>query len=278
MDSVRDALRFAEDETLRSSRIQELIRHKITLPTHDSTCPAVIPLILVQYWHDADQIPQDVQQCLDSWDVLRNQGFEKLLFDDATARSFIQDSLDHPHVAAFDHCHHPAMRCDYFRLCFILIHGGFYVDADEIYQGSDCTHLFSDNRLKVQPLCYDTSTDTMIGANEFIAAKEHSQDWIYYINNNPLIAPPGHPVLSLALERATRILLGCSHRPEIQSTTGPGNLTASLVRHSIASEGSGNVADFLILSNWDDISISQWPLSYRSDERNWRIWTRNGLR
>jgi hypothetical protein len=30
----------------------------------------------------------------------------------------------------------------------------------------------------------------------------HVEDWIYYVNNNPLIAPPGHPVLRLALDRA----------------------------------------------------------------------------
>ena len=26
------------------------------------------------------------------------------------------------------------------------------------------------------------------------------------------------------------------------------------------------------LGEWDFISVSRWPLSYRNDERNWRLW------
>jgi hypothetical protein len=36
------------------------------------------------------------------------------------------------------------MRCDYFRLCYIYRQGGFYVDADEIYQGGDYHSLYRD--------------------------------------------------------------------------------------------------------------------------------------
>ena len=50
------------------------------------------------------------------------------------------------------------MRCDYFRLCFMARNGGFYVDADEVYQDVDCEYLFEDGRLKLQPLCYEMST------------------------------------------------------------------------------------------------------------------------
>jgi hypothetical protein len=26
-----------------------------------------------------------------------------------------------------------------------------------------------------------------------------------------------------------------------------------------------------ILNDWDSIAVSKWPLSYRRDERNWRL-------
>jgi len=101
----------------------------------------------------------------------------------------------------------------------------------------------------------------------------YSPDWIFYVNNNPLIAPASHPIVNLALDRSTRILLSQGgERLDIQATTGPGNLTASLVRHSIASETAGRARDFLLLTNWEAMSISRWPLSYRGDERNWRLW------
>lgn len=59
---------------------------------------------------------------------------------------------------------------------------------------------------------------------------------------------------------------------DIQSTTGPGNFTASLVKHALISELAGQARDFALLANWQTISVSRWPLSYRDDERNWRLW------
>ena len=103
-----------------------------------------------------------------------------------------------------------------------------------------------------------------------------SPNWIFYVNNNPLVAPASHPVVRLALARSTRILLSHEEkRLDIQSTTGPGNLTASLVNHVITgvitAELAGQERDFSLLANWETISISRWPLSYRDDERNWRL-------
>ena len=164
------------------------------------------------------------------------------------------------------------MRCDYFRLCFLFARGGFYVDADERYLGVSCEKLFLNNLLKVQPLCYDLATDSMVPTRVFRRERGYSPNWIFYVNNSPLVAPPLHPVIELALARSTRILLTDSEYPDIQSTTGPGNLTASLVRHSIARQGAGKDRDFALLDDWESISLSQWPLSYRDDARNWRLW------
>lgn len=273
--SVLDPSRIAEDDDLRSRHIRELVQEAV--PIEISSSRTDIPKVIVQFWHDLDEIPEDVQECLDSWEPLKKQGFKRVLFDDAGARRFISERLGGSYVAAFDLCHHPAMRCDYLRLCYIVTYGGFYVDADEVYQGTDCNHFFCDSRLKIQPLCYDTATGMMIKPDVFVRKRGYSPDWIFYVNNNPLIAPANHPVIRLALNRATRILLNCvEKRPEIQSTTGPGNLTASLVRHSIASKLTGRTRDLLILSNWEAMSISRWPLSYRNDERNWRLWNSSG--
>jgi hypothetical protein len=59
----------------------------------------------------------------------------------------------------------------------------------------------------------------------------------------------------------------------VQAITGPGNLTASLVEH-VVDRGSDKRTDFSFIRDWDRISTSRWPLSYRNDERNWRLWTR----
>jgi hypothetical protein len=154
----------------------------------------------------------------------------------------------------------------------LLARGGFYVDADERYLGTSCEGLFLNNMLKMQPLCYDRTTNSMVSTHVFCRDLDYSPNWIFYVNNSPLVAPPFHPVIELALARSTRILLTDSEHPDIQSTTGPGNLSASLVRHSLACQAAGQDRDFALLENWDSISVSQWPLSYRGDARNWRLW------
>ena len=271
--TVTKPCRIAEDDGLRSREMRRLIQDGVSGECEPTT--ATIPRVVIQFWHDSKNIPRDVQECLDSWQPLDSRGFKRVLFDDLKARRFISKAFGGRHLAAFDRCHHPAMRCDYFRLCYLLQHGGFYVDADEYYQGGDYESLFRDVRLKIQPLCYDVTTATMIPYSKFATEQTDSPDWIFYVNNNPIVAPAFHPVVRLALFRSTVILLSNpENRLEIQSTTGPGNFTASLIKHAITSENQGWARDFLLLANWETISVSKWPLGYRNDERNWRLWNR----
>lgn len=274
MQLRNNPLHISEDDRLRSCHIRELVQDRV--PIDAPSGHVKIPKLIIQFWHDLAALPPDVRECLYSWEPLTTHGFKRVLTDDNEARAFISRRFGRRYVAAFDRCRHPAMRSDYFRLCYIYRHGGFYVDADEVYQGGDCKSLYRDNRLKIQPLCYDTQTNTMVHTGVFIGKKTYSSDWTFYVNNNPLVAPPFHPVVRLALARSTRILLSqAGERLDIQSTTGPGNLTASLVQHSIACRAAGKDRDFLLLTNWGAISTSRWPLSYREDERNWRLWNPN---
>ena len=133
---------------------------------------------------------------------------------------------------AFARCRHPAMRSDYLRMCFVLAEGGLYVDADDVLLGDGWKHIFRDGRLKVQPLCYDITSSGMVPAAEIWRADLPTDGRIFYVNNDPIAAPADHPVLRRALARATDRLLGEDRLPEIQSTTGPGNLTAALAAHA----------------------------------------------
>jgi hypothetical protein len=78
-------------------------------------------------------------------------------------------------------------------------------------------------------------------------------------------------VIEHALTQATlsleRKLTNCL--PEIQSTTGPGNLTKSI--YDAATENLEIEETLLVLSNWEDTARSKWELSYRNDARNWRL-------
>jgi hypothetical protein len=272
MDSYRPS--FEECEARLSAYIRELtlkqIEHSVS-SANDICCePPLIPKTLIRYWHDPSRMPEDVRVCLDSWNRLSDDGFEFQLFDDISAAAYIADAYGERERHAFARCSHPAMRCDYLRMCFVLAEGGLYVDADDVLLGDDWKHLFRDDRLKVQPLCYDIRAGRMMPTDKLWRADLPTDNRIFYVNNNPLAASANHPVLRRALDHATDKLLNVERFPEIQSTTGPGNFTVALANHAYQLELTGLPVDFELLRNWDSIAETRWDLSYRGDERNWR--------
>lgn len=255
----------------RSEFIRRLVQRSVGQLPINRLYTEGIPRTIVQFWHNLQELPRDVKECIASWTRWTTSGFTHRLFDQHSAKAFIRGSLDARHEHAFERCYHPAMQADYFRLCYLLVEGGFYVDADDFCIGSEIGRLFDDGRLKVQPLCYDIASGTMVKPSAFLQTDAYDPDWIFYFNNNPMIATRGHPIIEHALHQATNLLelTGEDVLPEIQSTTGPGNLSKSIFNVGTA---SGRVeSDLMVLRDWDSIAVSRWPLSYRSDARNWRL-------
>lgn len=260
-----------EHHRQRSEFIRGLVQHSVgKLPINDRYKQGP-PRTIVQFWHDLRNLPEDIKECIASWTRWTSSGFTHCLFDERSARAFIGGSLDARHERAFERCYHPAMQADYFRLCYLFVEGGFYVDADDICVGAQIGWLFDDGRLQVQPLCYDVVSGTMVNPSAFLHIDAHNPSWIFYFNNNPLIANQGHPIIERALLRATNLLEIADEDalPEIQATTGPGNLSRSIFEH--AATLGGVESDLVILRDWDSLAVSKWPLSYRGDARNWRL-------
>ena len=253
-----------EERDAKSTAMKRLLLE----PGTDGAAAGAIPRTLVQYWDDLENLPDDVERCMSTWKGLAEAGFEIVVFDDRRAREFLASYYGGAHVAAFDRCSHPAMRCDYFRMGFVLAHGGFYVDADDAYVGKGWERLYLDDTLKLQPLCYDLETDIMVPPGDFLRADAATDGRIYYVNNNPVVAPPGHPLLDAALKRATRLL---DTPPfDIQATTGPGNMTKCLLDHAAGLAYRRVARDYSFLGDWHLIARTVWELSYRGDARNWR--------
>ncbi|WP_246714359.1 glycosyltransferase family 32 protein [Rhizobium leguminosarum] len=263
---------FEEAEHARSAAIRELIlKQELSAPAGSSLDDEdFIPRRLVRYWHDPADLPDDVLTCLDSWSRLADEGFEFCMFDDASAATYIAATYGDRELRAFTLCSHPAMRCDYLRMCFILAEGGLYVDADDVLVGDGWRGIFSDGRLKLQPLCYDITAGRMMPSVDVWRTDLPIAERNFYVNNDPIAAPARHPVLRRALDRATNKLLEAVGSPEIQATTGPGNLTVALVSHAWELNQAGLPLDFELLRNWDAIAEMKWDLYYRGDSRNWR--------
>lgn len=226
----------------------------------------------MQFWHDLAQLPADVKECVGSWYAWESSGFKHKLFDERTARAFISDSLGTRHMRAFERCYHPAMQADYFRLCYVLVEGGLYIDADDVCVGTEIGWLADDWRLQLQPLCYDITARSMVEPALFLRAEARDPNWIFYFNNNPLIAGPRHPVIEHALSQATlRLeLAGKEELPEIQMATGPGNLSRSIFE--LGTKNRNDIeSGVIVLEDWGAFAVSRWPLSYRDDARNWRL-------
>lgn len=260
---------FHDDDAQRSEFVRRLLVAERGA-VEPSGVPVTIPKVLVRFWDDADAVPSDVQGCLASWEPLREEGFEVLTFDDASATAYIERHFTPGHLEAFQRCCHPAMRSDLFRLCYILGSGGFYVDADDAMTEGDWRILYRNSALKLQPLVFDIPKQEMAVVEGFWNFHRPRPDRLYYVNNNPLVAPPGHPALERALERATSALLGAAAPLDIQATTGPGNLTAALAEHAHIRALAGLSPDYEMIREWDRVGETCWDLSYREDDRNWR--------
>jgi mannosyltransferase OCH1-like enzyme len=213
---------------------------------------------------------------MDSWRILVDQGFAMRTFSDATAGQYIAARYGPREVSAFARCRHPAMRSDYLRMCFVLAEGGIYVDADDVLVGDGWKLLLRSATVKVQALCYDVQVHEMVDSSELRRPDLGITNRIFYVNNNPLVAPAEHPVLRHALARATERLLGDDPAPEIQSTTGPGNMTAAVAAHARDAFLQGARPDVELLLDWNSVASTRWDLSYRTDERNWRNMDRRG--
>jgi hypothetical protein len=260
-----------EHHRQRSEFIRGLIQRSVGRLPVNARYTQRTPRTIVQFWHDLQQLPGDVAECIASWTRWTIDGFAHRLFDEGTAKAFIGTWLDARHRHAFERCYHPAMQADYFRLCYLLVEGGFYVDADDVCIGTDVDWLFDDGRLKVQPLCYDVASGSMVAPPLFLRSDAYSPHWIFYFNNNPLIADRGHPIIEHALRHATDLLEQTNDDvlPEIQTTTGPGNLSRSIFEFGSTCETLES--DLVVLRNWNSLAVSRWPLSHRSDARNWRL-------
>lgn len=260
-----------EDHRARSSFVRELVQRPRYSVVPSSAFARKLPKRIVQFWDDLGRLPEDVRECMESWKKLERFGFELQVFDERSAREFIRIHLGSRYAKAFDKCYHPSMKSDYFRYSYIFVEGGFYVDADDVYHGTTIDHLFADGRLKLQPFCYDIATSQMVPPSAFLNPGANQLSWIFYFNTTPLIAVRNHPIIERALLNATTSLEQQSKNglPEVQATTGPGNLTRS-VFEVVANESHPEEV-LLVARDWEKTSTSKWPLSYRSDKRNWRL-------
>src|SRR5688572_4159576 len=122
LGSHPSALSSVDDE-FRSRYVCRLVQSQAGQRPCGRRVNAGAPKTVTQFWDAPSDLPKDVALCMDSWQSLRRDGFRVRRFDDTSARRFVSRSMAPRHLSAFDRCYHPAMRSDYFRMCYIGLLG-----------------------------------------------------------------------------------------------------------------------------------------------------------
>ena len=167
----------------------------------------LIPKKIIQFW-DADP-PQEVLALMALWGE-RNPDYAYERFDDRSAAALIAQHHGREVSEAFRRSVHPAQRADLFRLAYLSVCGGIYVDADD--------------------MCL-TPLDLYIPqASKLFAYQEDMGT----LANNFLGAAPGHPVIQRALKCGVEAV-NRGDSDMIWLLTGPGLVTRAFAQ--IAAEG-----------------------------------------
>jgi tetratricopeptide (TPR) repeat protein len=161
-----------------------------------------IPAHIYQYW-DAKTPPAEVTALIADWQAIPE--FEHTLLDRTSATQMLRQHFGPRCVRAFQKARHVTEESDFLRLCLIYKFGGLYVDADDKAVG-------------------DIGAFARLGAGLVVAREP-----IGAVANNTLAAPPGHPILRIAIEMTMRSLMAYEN-DGAWFKTGPGMLTRAIAR------------------------------------------------
>jgi len=203
-----------------------------------------IPKTIVQFW-DSPDIPDDIARLMQSWD--RCAGFEHRIFNDQTALAFIEEHCTARTLKAFRMANHPAMRSDIFRLAYLAVSGGVYVDADD--------------------LCRHDIGELLSPGFELILMQEN----LASIGNNFIAAAPGQSCIESILSMVVDWVLE-KQGNNIWFLTGPGALSSGFCCHYRQQLGRARlpagIRVMTVYSLYHFIS-PHLPCRHKNDERHW---------
>jgi tetratricopeptide (TPR) repeat protein len=178
-----------------------------------------IPRRIGQYW-DATEPPGDVRALMETWSA-GHPGWAHHVFDDAGARAFLRDAAAAGWIGtevpdAYLCATMPAQKADVFRLAWLAVEGGWWLDADDRCVG---------------PLDGLAPPD----ADLVLYQEEYAT-----LGNNMIGAAPGHPVIRHALHLAAKAV-NRGDADVVWLSTGPGLLTRAFAC-LLATEGGTDAA------------------------------------
>jgi FkbM family methyltransferase len=173
------------------------------------------------------------------------------------------------------------MKSDNFRLAYLYMNGGAYLDADEkVLSALPDIDLSSGDRIVLSPIIRELSSCgqyVSISPTDLVGRAQVIRGAECYFANSPLLVTRKNDIIGIALIRATRLILQDyenGERSDIHATTGPTNLTLAICAYLLHSAcTSGKRCDLVVL-DWSK-HLASHPARYKSDRRNWRVTERD---
>jgi mannosyltransferase OCH1-like enzyme len=214
---------------------------KYPLSATDST----IHRRIVQYWDTPDP-PSEIVALMESWRTT-HPNYEYIQYDDQTAQYFLSTRHSSDVLRAYQHARTPAQKADIFRLAYLAINGGFWVDADDRCLAPIHSFVPTDANLVTYQEDYGTLANNFLGASS------------------------GHPIIQLALDLVT----DAANRGDgdlLWLSSGPGLLTRAssqiISRRDLRSTLRSEITIFDLATMQKFIGFHS-PLRYKKTKKHW---------
>jgi hypothetical protein len=201
------------------------------------------PVAVVQFWDAAP--PPDVLAAMELWRDVAGDRYAR--FDQGTGREVVAAADIPGLVTAYDRAWHPAMKSDIFRLAWLFLHGGLYIDAD--MRPARALDAFLPTASRQLHLTFYAH---MPGGR---------------LQNSVMLAAPGHPLLRAAIDRCIRNVLHDDVRVPAQAT-GPAVLTNCLVD---LLEAGPVPATMMAYADCQRRLATDFRPSYKTSEKSWQV-------
>lgn len=211
-----------------------------------------VPKNIVQYW-DKEKIPNDVYECMKTW-IQCNPCMTHSIFNKHSAEQYLLSRFGKEVAHEFSAIRHPAQQSDYFRIAYLSLEGGVYVDADDscISELPEAYFDYSCVFLHVKKI----ATDVL--QNCFLMASKNSRAYSFIL-------------------KQIRLNLARDPGGAISLITGP-NAVSKAVADSIYSSAYKESSFDLdvpkiipVRSYWESIGKKNIHLSYKKTSSNWKL-------
>ena len=245
-DSLLPVVREYPDSTAAAVMLLIALRQAKMFDQPLTHLSARIPPRIVQFW-DSPDIPEDLIPLQESWRAI-NPGYHYECFNVQTAGQFLHKAFGTLAYTAFARAREPAQKADIFRLGYLAVAGGVYVDSDD-----RC----------LLPL------DRWLPRNAALVAYQEDYGTL---GNNFLAVEPRSPIIIRALQNAV-VAVNRGDNDLLWLSTGPGAVSRAFtqVMAERVDDPFGPLNDIVLLDRHALLRVSQIHsrLAYKTTTNHW---------